>query len=494
MSMLPPPRSYRPIRERSSASSRIPPRTTREYPVRRRRPGAASPRPSARRRGGRCGAILLGLVLLIVVVGIVVGVMMHRFNEIASNVVMPDPRYAQPNPDATVVPARLPDILHEPFNVLLIGMDRRNGEHESVRSDTLIVVHVHPDEHWASMLSIPRDSVAHIRHLGQTKINAAYTHGYLYAEDIYGAGTPPDAGAVRLAAETVEQFLGEDAIEIHYIAQVDFSGFELIVDTLGGIPVDVSPPLLDAEYPTENYGRERIFIPVGLQVLDGQTALRYARSRHSGSDFERSRRQQQVLQAMLKEVQRRGLLEQVELFPQFMDILEQSVMTTMPINDLAVIHGLARLAQSIPPEQVIRLSINPDDVRVVREESSDIYWDQQDIAVMVERLLAGPAGDARIQVLNGAGEPGLATRVTLSLDAQGFWMADASDAPGLYEHTMVIDYTGCPRARQSLADLIGIQSDLVYEQPPSNAPPTPSQADIVVIVGQDYEQYWTEAP
>ncbi|NJN68224.1 MAG: LCP family protein [Chloroflexaceae bacterium] len=491
--MLPPLRPYRPIRERSS--SRTPPRTAREYPARRRRLAAPSARPRPKRRGGGCGVILLGLVLVLVIVGVGIGMAVHRFNELARNVVMPDPRYAPQGPDATIVPAHLPDILREPFNVLLVGVDKRDGENEGARSDTLIVVHVHPDEHWASMLSIPRDSVASIRHLGQTKINAAYTHGYLYAEDIYGAGTPPDAGAGRLAAETVEQFLGAGKVEIHYIAQVDFSGFEKIIDTLGGVPVDVSQPLLDAEYPTENFGRERIFIPVGLQVLDGRTALRYARSRHSGSDFERSRRQQQVLQAMLKEVQRRGLLEQVELFPQFMDILQQSVMTTMPINDLGVIHGLARLAQSIQPEQIVRLSINPDDVQVVREQGSDIYWNQQDVATMVERLLAGPAGEARVQVLNGAGTPGLATRVTYSLNTQGFWMADASDAPGLYEHTMVIDYTGCPYVRQSLADLIGLQSGFVYEQPPPDAPPAPTHADIVVVLGKDYGQLnWAEAP
>lgn len=175
---------------------------------------------------------------------------------------------------------------------MLLGVDTRADPDEGARSDTLIVASINPAQGWVSMLSIPRDTMTQVPGRGESKINTAYSYGHANAVALYGEGTAPEAGGGALAAETVEGFLG---IEIDYIAQIDFRGFERVINTLGGITVDVEQPLLDATYPTEDYGVERIYIPAGLQVMDGATALRYARSRHASSDFDRSRRQQQVL-------------------------------------------------------------------------------------------------------------------------------------------------------------------------------------------------------
>jgi LCP family protein required for cell wall assembly len=282
---------------------------------------------------------------------------------------------------------QLPAVLDRPFNVLLIGVDKRAEAEEGVRSDTLIVVHVEPHDTWAAMLSIPRDSMVEVPALGLRKINTAFGYGYSNAAALYGEGTTPDAGGGALAAETVEGFLG---IPIDYVVQIDFRGFERVVDTLGGIVVDVRQPLLDPAYPTEDFGVERMYIPAGLQHMDGATALRYARSRHSTSDFDRSRRQQEVLRALFQEVRERGLLQQAALLPDLARDLEQSVTTTVPIDDLITLRGLAELATRLDNERIVQLSINPNDVAVVAENGSDIYWNPGDVAALVERFLAGP--------------------------------------------------------------------------------------------------------
>lgn len=281
----------------------------------------------------------------------------------------------------------LPDTLKRPFTVLLIGVDIRPAALEGVRSDTLILVRVDPVQHWASMLSIPRDSVVLVPNLGWSKINAAYSFGYNNAEAIYGAGTEQTAAGAALAAETVEQFLG---VTIDYTAQVDFEGFERIVDTLGGLVVDVQAPLLDSEYPTEDFGYQRIYIPAGLQVLDGRTALIYARTRHASSDFERSKRQQQVLRSLLTQVRERGLLENAALLPQWADVLRQSVRTTLPIRDFSFLNGLALLARDLNSNRIQQLSINPNNVGIDHEDGSDIYWNASDIAMLVDRWQQGP--------------------------------------------------------------------------------------------------------
>ena len=260
----------------------------------------------------------------------------------ATTAPLPLPTTLQPsNHDATVA-ATAPatsdqpstQLLSRPFTVLLLGVDRRPNPEEGVRSDTLILVRVDPQARTASMLSIPRDSVAPIPHLGWAKINAAYGYGYANAAALYGAATDPSAAGGALAAEAVEQFLG---VTVDYIAQVDFRGFERLVDTVGGVLIDVPAPILDAEYPTENYGVERIYIPAGLQVLDGRMALIYARTRHGSSDFERSRRQQQVLRALLDQVQR---LERQGCIPAFLLQIPQ-----MPVRIPLLITGIARVEQ-----------------------------------------------------------------------------------------------------------------------------------------------------
>jgi LCP family protein required for cell wall assembly len=310
----------------------------------------------------------------------------------------------------------------------------------------------------------------------------------MHATDIYGTGTDPDAGGGALVAETVEKFL---KIKVDYIAQVDFRGFEWVVDSVGGVVVDVPAPLLDAEYPTDDYGVERIFIPAGLQVMDGRTALIYARSRHLSSDFDRGRRQQQVLRGLLDQVRARGLLENVAVLPQWADVLAQNVRTTLPVRDLGMINGLAALARDLKGDQIVQLSINPNDVAIDQEDGSDIYWNKADVAALVARWQAGPQGEgetARVQVLNGAAVGGIAARVSDYLRAKGFDMADPGNAPQSYEHTTIIDYAGRPATRQRLADALGLQASYVLAQPGPDAPP--AQADIVVIVGKDYQAGW----
>lgn len=459
-------RSYRTARERVAA--------------RRAARGQLAPR--------RKSLVLPGVALLLVTLLIVglwswIGGTLRAFQQ-------EDPRQSVTDTGRAAFDAgALPQDLREPFNVLLIGVDRRPDPKEGARSDTLILVHVNPAGGWAGMLSIPRDSVVQIPGLGTAKINAAYAHGYNNPEALYGPGVAPEAAGGALAAETVAGFLG---VEVDYIAQVDFDGFQRLVDTLGGIPIIVERPIFDATYPSEDYGYERLYIPAGLQVMNGDLALRYARTRHASSDFDRSQRQQQVLRAILHEVRARGFLSQAALLPELVRDLQESVSTTLPLSDLNTLRGLATLAQHLDAEHILTLSINPDDVGIVWESGSDIYWDPAGVAAQVARLQAGPGGaveQARVQVLNGAGVPGLAGRVTARLAAQGFSLAAPDDAPRVYERSQLIDYRGRPRTLRRLVETLGLDPGDVYTVPPAGSPPG-GEADLVLILGENYRPAW----
>ncbi len=502
-----PPRQYRTARERATLR-----RNRNSSPV----PSAAISAPSTvstarqriaarqrmRRRGSGCNSIFVGLgaagLLVVFLLVMVAGIARDSLREVQQLDPRQNQAFAGGDASADNTPqenaAQAGAAAHsQPFNVLLLGVDSRDDADQGVRSDTLIVVHVDPQEQWASMLSIPRDSVTQIPHLGQQKINAAYTFGYGNADDIYGRGTDPDTAGGALAAETVEQFLD---IRIDYIAQVDFHGFERVVNTFGGLTIDAPQPLLDPEYPTENFGVERLYIPAGIQVMDGTTALRYARSRHSGSDFDRSCRQQRVLRALLREVRQRNVLDQAALLPDLVEDITSSVSTTMPVSEPGFLYSMAQLAQNLSTDRIMQYSINPSNVQVVSEQSSDIYWNQADIDLLVNRMMQGPQGMeekvATIQVQNGAGVRGLAGRVTLNLGGQGFSMVEAGDAPGIYPSSMVIDYTGHPETRQRLANALGIAADYVYAEPPDNAPTAPYNTDIVLVLGEDYQESWAD--
>jgi LCP family protein required for cell wall assembly len=454
-----------------------------------------------RGRAYRAAGIVLGAIALLLIVLVVL--VLRRTDQTLRTIEQNDPRRGPATATASAargqgqpaaaqpIQESLPNALHDPINVLLIGVDKRPNPDDGVRSDTLILVHLDPQQKWASMLSIPRDSVVNIPHVGQAKINAAYAYGYTNAAAIYGEGTEADAGGGALAAETVEQFLNT---KVDYIAQVDFHGFEQLVDAIGGVMVDVERPLLDAEYPTEDYGVERIFIPAGLQVMNGRTALIYARSRHLSTDFDRGQRQQQVLRALLEQVRARGLLENVAVLPEWADVLAQNVRTTLPVRDLGMLNGLATLARELKSDRVVQLGISPETVAMDAEDGSDIYWNQAAVAALVGRWLAGPQAavaveTARVQVLNGAQVDGVATRVSDYLRAQGFELTDPGNAPQTYEHTTIIDYAGRPATLQRLANTLGLQAAYVLARPGPDAPP-PTGAEIVVIVGKDYQAGW----
>lgn len=387
-----------------------------------------------------------------------------------------------------------PALLQQPFNVLLMGVDARPDHPEAgVRSDTLIVVRVDPVAKWASMLSIPRDTFVKIPYRDDvegSKITLAYTYGYQHPE-IYGEGTRAVDAGQALAADTVEEFLG---LTIDYTAQVDPGGFETVLDALGGITLDVPHAMLDAEYPTDDYGYQRLFIEPGLQRMDGHTALLYARTRHVDNDFGRSLRQQQVLQSTYCKVKGQDLLKQIELLPHLIDIVQTSVLTNLPLNDLGTLRGLAGLVQEIGISQVQRIAINPDTVALDQrfDNRFDIHWDAAAITALADEFERGPvetpepAPAVAVQVQNGTTTRGVAAQLTTDLQLAGITTVSAADAPTTDNpHTLILDYSGSPELRARLAELLDVAPAYVRDAS-ANSADAPLGAGIVVLLGDDY--------
>lgn len=175
------------------------------------------------------------------------------------------------------------------INFLLLGMGGA-GHEGPYLTDTIILASIQASTKRVALLSIPRDLAVEIPGHGIRKINAA---------NAVGRDRNYPGGGERLTADVVGHVVD---LPIHYVASVDFRGFERLVDDVGGLKIDVERNFVDGEYPTKNFGYQTVSFQAGPQRMNGRTALAYVRSRHGtngeGSDFARSRRQQKVLQAL----------------------------------------------------------------------------------------------------------------------------------------------------------------------------------------------------
>ncbi len=412
------------------------------------------------------------LVLLLATVPLVatIGLGYWQLASISAPLVVADARPFPPlNPPGTAI------------NILLIGVDERpDNPQEGVRSDTLIVVHLDTIGRRVSLLSVPRDTRVELRDIGPTKINVAYGYGYAAATDLYGATTTPAQGGMALAADTVGQFLD---LPIHYTAQVNFDGFARVIDTLGGVTIDVPRPIVDDAYPTPDFGTVRVEFAPGPQRMDGARALMYARTRHADSDFGRSERQQQVIRAIVAEVRARGSLGAVLLAPALGTALDGAFTTTLPLARPDMLLGLGWIAAGLDPDAVGQYRLAPDSAPNFREEGSDIIWDPAEVREVVRDFLAVPGvatEAARVQVLNGTGVAGLARRISGDLESAGFTVVPAADAPRSdVSRTVVYDVSGKPATARRLAALLNAE---IRRGPPEGVDPV---VDVIVVLGSD---------
>ena len=216
-------------------------------------------------------------------------------------------------------------------NILLLGSDTR-GTGEVARSDTMILVTINPVTKQVSMLSIPRDLLVTIPNYGKDRINAAYAYGSM--TDLTGPG---------LAAATVEYNFG---VTIDYFAEVDTTGLARIIDTMGGVTLDVPAMIKDDEYPGSGNNYLRVLFHTGLQHMNGVQAVHYARTRHDDNDFARGDRQQQLLRAL--RAQGVGL----DLLPKAPQLLNQMGDTFRTDLSPSQVLALAKLGSTVSSNDI----------------------------------------------------------------------------------------------------------------------------------------------
>ena len=249
-----------------------------------------------------------------------------------------------PAPLPTLMPTfGVAPVSNTAINILLLGSDRRPGENWQNRSDAIMVMRLEPARQRIALLSFPRDLIVNVPGYGYARINATTVYGEIY---------PELGGGLELARSTVSELLG---LPIHYVVRADFNAFMTAIDAIGGVDLVVESELYDPEYPTLDYGYTVAHFLPGLQHFDGATALMYARLRHTDSDYHRTRRQQQVIQAIMQRVREQNILGQAQMLADLSTALRGDVQTDLALDQML---GIAWAFRSFTPERVERYSLD----------------------------------------------------------------------------------------------------------------------------------------
>jgi LCP family protein required for cell wall assembly len=216
----------------------------------------------------------------------------------------------------------------------------------------MMVVHIDPDNSSVYMVSIPRDSWVYMSlNGGMHKIDQAFFFGATQHNSF-------DDG-VRAARQTIEQDYG---ITIDRYAWVGLSGFASVIDTLGGVDIDVTHPIVDDAYPDDTranpndpFAVKRLYLVPGPQHLNGLEALEYVRSRHADlvGDIGRMNRQQEILQALKKKLTVPNIIDH---FQQLITDLAGKVYTDMSPQEVL---AFANFGRTLPSSGIQHVTLGP---------------------------------------------------------------------------------------------------------------------------------------
>lgn len=359
----------------------------------------------------------------------------------------------------------------ERLRIVLIGADERKGD--VGRSDTLMVLQVNPSLRRATLLSLPRDLRVEIPGHGHDKINAAFAYG-----------------GPTLTKQTVEQFLG---MPTDGYVKINIDGFVKAVDTLGGVNLeveDVEGKGRGMNYDCPGDGLVIHLFP-GPQHLTGYKAMGYVRYRHSnipgkgGTDFDRAKRQQKLLRALLAQKLR---VQNIPVLTKAGQQVFGCVETTLSWREM---FDLMRLMKELPPGGLKSATLEGKDEKrhgiyyCIADETllQQVVAEQEDFLSGIGATEAESTGPVLVEVLNGYVVPGAAAGAGAKLTAKGYKVVRVGNATTRNRLQTMVLYRGDMETHaQEIADLLG---GALLEKDPSGPAPE-GTAQVQVTLGKNY--------
>ena len=361
------------------------------------------------------------------------------------------------------------------INILLAGKGGALHDGGDL-TDSLVIASIDPFSKTATLLSVPRDLYVDVSGLWSMKINATYSAAKTRSYDQSGNWQAAETDGLNKLSDTLEYYLG---IPIHYYVLVDFIAFESIIDTLGGLDIDIQNRLYDPTLLPE------IFLDIypGEQVFDGRTALYYVRSRATSprGDFDRSQRQREVLLALREDILTARTIINPFKLNEILDTIGDNVRTNISVEDAV---RLYEITEEIEQENISSISFVDDPIllttSVIGEQSVVIpiagVNDYREIKSFVRnKLIDGFINreNASITILNGSGITNLAANRAQELESYGYNVVEIANAPtsNYLSTILVVNNEDRPYTQKYLENRLDV---------------TPTKKS---VLGDDLEQY-----
>lgn len=391
----------------------------------------------------------------------------------------PPPNHYSPGPPpVTAVPPPFPLLSgSETVNFLLLGSDKRAS---SFRTDTMVIASLRPEDGLVTLISIPRDLFVYLPGYTMQRINTAF---------LFGEHLKVPGGGPAMLKDTIRYNLG---IRIDYMAMVEFNDFVRVVDILEGIDVPLACPYTDwriinprvSDQYENNW--ELYTIGPGLVHMDGEMALWYSRSRLRSNDFDRGRRQQEVLRALYQ----RGLtIDALTRLPKLYKQMNKSVQTDLSLDDLL---KLAPVAADLRAPQIRSFYINSAVVQGWRTPggAAVLLPVQKPLRQLLKAAMAPPDKHEKanlrnaVEIWNGTSNPNWEVLAAERLHYAGFETVLVSADRGDYQKTILYNFFSGDNTVQSdrLAGLLSLSPGQVIDDPEPESP-----VAFRLILGEDYD-------
>jgi LCP family protein required for cell wall assembly len=404
---------------------------------------------------------------------------------------LPTILFLQPNladPAPTAIPTAFPIIDRKGanlVNILLMGQDNEITGETLARTDTMLIVSINRDANTVALLSLPRDLYVYMPQVGMNRLNIAYG---------VGSALGWDGGPFFYMRQVILYNLG---INVHYHAIIDLSHFTQLIDLVGGVEVAVDCPIQDyqligAEVPAAAVLTDpealQYTLPVGVFTFTGPEALWYARSRGNSDDFDRGRRQQQILRAAFSAARRNGVLSDPLALPGLIQEGLNSVETDLRLEDVL---GLIPVALQIDPDSIETYRLirtyhtvpwQPPDGAFVQLPQPDPIFDLMTDFYTPPTTNQINVRSATVRVRNGSSTVDMDRVAVSRLGEENFAAAAVGQSEPLAQ-TIMIDYSGTEKGRsaEELIRIMGIRPANVRVEPDANR-----TVDYEIILGDDY--------
>ncbi len=382
---------------------------------------------------------------------------------------------------------------HGYTNIVLLG----DGGHKRDGADlvdTIIVASLDPATRSVSMLSFPRDYYVGSNGIGIGRINEVYR---------IHKGDTSEKGGYAAYQDVVGRIVG---LDIHYYLRVDFKAFVEIVDALGGVTVDVKESLYDPEYPNDSDTRYTTFsLPKGVQEMDGETALKFARSRKTTSDFDRALRQQQLLSALQEKALSAHVLTSPSTLKKLYDSIRSNTDTNISFREMI---ALAEFANGFDRSRLVSKVLNDDP----GQEGGFLYTPEREVYggfVLIPYNLGELKkytdlvfhhrgifyAPSKIDILNASRTSGVALRLARKLNLFGFDVGEVSnflDAQGERQYSdqsLILHHSWSEDGKPLEAEANAIEALKGFFDAkvlPGNPSASGSHPPLSLVLGADY--------